>query len=421
MDEQYFQDLLSAYLDNELTPEQKAAMDQYLASNQEARVQLARLERLNRLVDDHSGLGGEDYWEESASKIEQRLGIASSSVTAIEPELRKRSGLWWKVTSVAASVAVLIFIGLHQTEILVPDQPRKMAAPTFASPPSAPDTDHGTPVEDQHAESRAPVTTEPSQAVVPKPVRPEQKHAAESGEVGPDTADKLVSVSKDDLARVMTAREEQLTETEDATTQSTGQYQARPTPRQRPSVESDSGASASVSMPMLPSRKAVSAAPAEELSEVARDEESAGPGETGLSLNKSIGVPPDEYQQKEVGSSLASRETELARWRLVRDSLTGQLATASDSDVKPRTKAIPELTTQLKPSTGGSASEKRTDLERALADAWYNILIWSADSSEVKQGMEYLRQLAADSLSPSRDKAAGYLDGLKRREGPAFE
>ena len=66
MDHKYFQDLLSAYLDKELTPELSALMDEHLKVCSECRDQLGRLENLQKLVARHSQLDGEDYWEHSA-------------------------------------------------------------------------------------------------------------------------------------------------------------------------------------------------------------------------------------------------------------------------------------------------------------------------------------------------------------------
>ena len=121
MDEQYFREHLSAYIDNELTPEERAMMDQHLADNPESRRLLEKMRGLDRLVEEHGELGGGDYWERSAQKIEERLGIAETEVTELRSAPAIRTGTFWKWVSAVAAVLVLGYIGLHQSDILDKD------------------------------------------------------------------------------------------------------------------------------------------------------------------------------------------------------------------------------------------------------------------------------------------------------------
>lgn len=116
MDHSYFRDKISAYFDNELPPQEKEIIEQHLAQCQECQDLLAELKRLDRTVEKHSQLGGKEYWEQSAQRIEQRLGFAEETkVTDITPSGWK--GLVPKLAAVAASIAVLGFIALYEKEI----------------------------------------------------------------------------------------------------------------------------------------------------------------------------------------------------------------------------------------------------------------------------------------------------------------
>ena len=117
MDESYFKDKLSAYLDRSLPPEEMAMMEKYIEESEEARRILAEFEKLNKLVERYRDLGDDDYWEKSAQRIEQAIGLEpETEVTDISPQ-KGRRGLMWKIVAVAASAALLTIIGLHQDEI----------------------------------------------------------------------------------------------------------------------------------------------------------------------------------------------------------------------------------------------------------------------------------------------------------------
>ena len=116
MDHSYYRDKISAYVDNELSPQEREVVQQHLDECEECRKLLAELEKLDRLVEQQSQLGGEEYWEQSAQKIEQRLGFtAETKVTDITPSRWK--GLVPKLAAVAASIAVLGFIALYERDI----------------------------------------------------------------------------------------------------------------------------------------------------------------------------------------------------------------------------------------------------------------------------------------------------------------
>jgi hypothetical protein len=74
------------------------------------------LRQLEEVVEKKSQLAGEDYWQQAAHRIEQRLGFTEKAkVTVITPSRWK--SLVPKLAAVAASVAVLGFIALYQREL----------------------------------------------------------------------------------------------------------------------------------------------------------------------------------------------------------------------------------------------------------------------------------------------------------------
>ena len=73
MNHGYYQDRLSAYFDQALTPEEMRAIKEHLESCAECREQLDNLAKLDQLIEEKSGLGESDYWEKAAQKIENEI------------------------------------------------------------------------------------------------------------------------------------------------------------------------------------------------------------------------------------------------------------------------------------------------------------------------------------------------------------
>jgi len=139
----YFRDRLSAYYDNELSPQEREAVKKHLGQCQECRDLLAKLQRLDRLVQQHAHFAESDYWEQSARRIEQRLGFSTKTkATDITPS--KWRNLVSKIAAVAASAAILGFIALYEKEI----SPRTETAPSVAAP-SVPVTPTEPPVQEK--------------------------------------------------------------------------------------------------------------------------------------------------------------------------------------------------------------------------------------------------------------------------------
>ncbi|UCE24566.1 MAG: zf-HC2 domain-containing protein [Candidatus Zixiibacteriota bacterium] len=116
MEHSYFKDRISAFHDNELKNEERQLIAEHLQQCDECQKLLAELEKFERMVDKHSGLAGDEYWEKSARKIESAIG-AETATEIVEIETSSWKGLGWKLAAVAASVAVIAFVALYEGEI----------------------------------------------------------------------------------------------------------------------------------------------------------------------------------------------------------------------------------------------------------------------------------------------------------------
>lgn len=123
MDHSYFKERISGYYDNNLLPYEQQSVEEHLKTCEECQKLLAQFEKLDKLVEEKSQLSDTEYWEKSAQKIENAIGVDDSKV--IDVSHKSYKGLFWKISAVAASVAILTFIGINQIDI-VPDAEMKI-------------------------------------------------------------------------------------------------------------------------------------------------------------------------------------------------------------------------------------------------------------------------------------------------------
>ena len=139
MEHSYFKDRISAFHDNELKHEEERMIAEHLETCSECQQLLEKLRKFDGMVEKHSGLADDEYWEKSARKIEAAIGGESveTEVTEVEPSSWK--GLGWKLAGVAASLAVIAFIALYEGEIsdkVREDMPPDARAMRITLPPS---------------------------------------------------------------------------------------------------------------------------------------------------------------------------------------------------------------------------------------------------------------------------------------------
>ncbi len=370
MDHSYFKGRISAYLDDSLPPLEQKVIGEHLEECEECRKILAELRKVDELVERHSQLGGDEYWEKSAQKIEERLGIAETEVTDISA--RRGWGLGWKWATAVASVAVLVIIGIHQSDILkyrgaIPEKPQKGPTPrqlqapedvtrsgTEADVESRPISPSALGVEEADS-SMAPVNEQEDQEAeeldtdkkrvgrgakigIPKPVA---KEAELAGEVS-TTKDKLSPLSDHDVGG--------------------GVIEASKKSR----IESLSHRV----QPMTATEAVVSG-------EVAQEREDV------LTLDE---------------------------WRHRKDSLERELESYA------KVRSFGEMPDYKSDDVGESEQERgsRRQIEAGLLEACYRIAIISKDNIEVKGVTEIIEKMAGDSGAINQEKAAGYLEKLRR-------
>ncbi len=400
MDHEYYSDLLSAYLDRELTPEEEAMMTEHLADCPECRAQLERLKEADRLVQEHSALSDGDYWEKSALAIEEKLGIGEGEVTDIRPKKRS-SGLWWKLTGVAASAAILAFIGLNQDKILRDGGAIEEKGVETTVPASVPQADHVAvkdeivedvaadveSVEEQAAEAPGRV-----RAGIPVPVSDEVLQDKDAGDVAIGIVDgdyaPTISVVSDAEESASTP-----SATHDAAPQVISKAPPLPPPGAPPKKAPRSPVATTGTQP--------EAEQTITLNSITMDE-----SEQNYKSRKRVvaDVAVDQPQEE-----MAAAEGSIESWRAVRDNLLGEKELVSKQKVDSR-----NLTSGFasRSSSVGAADreiESAQDKETKLLEAWYNVIRVSEDSAERARGIKYIREVANRKDSPNREKAKEYL------------
>ncbi len=117
MNDAYFRDKLSAYLDNQLPPDERLIVEQYLAAHPEAQKELEELRQFTAMVDQQAELRDDLYWEKSAQKIEEKLGFGKAKAPK-----EKESGWQWTpfrvsaMIATAASLVLVAYIGFKDRE-----------------------------------------------------------------------------------------------------------------------------------------------------------------------------------------------------------------------------------------------------------------------------------------------------------------
>jgi len=426
MDHRYYQERLSAFADSELRPDEHARVADHLNGCVECRRRLQELRNLARLVDRDSSLAESDYWEEAAGRIEQRIDSAGSGVTDVAEERRRRKlGWWWKVPAIAASVLIVGYIGLHESDIIRDDvmiPPAERTAPGVhpeAGRVGTPDESELPLVEGKEADQEVwsepqPVIASPmpTESDVPLKTRAADKDAAAEAQMKvpveerillrrerpATTVPDIVPPPEIDAAgeqRVVTGEKSEIdqqetkagipapTVTEEQSEAQVVDHLALKREDYDDNYKSRPRRKASAS---LADTSAITVHSAEELEQVL------------------------DYELAEV-----SDDSVLDYWRERRDSLLD----FSDAREKKRSLFKPDAVAGYAQSPlierSDSAGTRADQTEYRLMEAWFHICKLSADPVETSKGVEFLRTVAADKHSPNRKEAAAYLELIERQ------
>lgn len=410
MEHDYVKDLLSAYFDQELTPEQTALAAGHLQTCQDCRAELEKLGQLERLVKEKSGLSEDsDYWEKAAQKIEARLD-SETLVTEISPKSKRQSsGPGWRWVAVAASVVFLTWVGINRDLLL--------------------------PVEEE-GQTEIPSVKE-------KPTQLQMESETESEPAGRTDDDKEAATSSDERKselRQVPSQGDRATETarEEAVNNSpVTDVQSVPTPRKKapPPPPSPSGEIDEAILRRSGTEITAGLKDADSFDEVGaeqnyRNDESEVAGKVKLEASDVVGQSAQlvEDSTRLYGASETDKliARELTYWRGQIDSLTLALHQSPDTVQDLSRAKLDKFSAIDRTKSGASGllpqtlpepkSEAELDkIEADLARAWYEYCLLSSDSTETGRGVEFLRTVANNQKSVNRTLADEYLAKLGRK------
>jgi hypothetical protein len=394
MDHSFYQERLSAYLDRELPAEEMEAVAQHLAGCADCLGRLEQLKSLDRFTSQHSALDDSDYWEQSAQKIEARIAFETGKVTDIKPARGSLyAGLWWKLPAIAASIVIVGYIGLHESEIvhdgmLIP--PTEQAAPDVR------------PTDDKSLRIEA--TSEADQPI-DREIQAESK--VESGEAaGAESRESRQDVGPA-IALPSAAEPKSIVKPRPEPTPDDGQIvlpsHVTPPP-ELPMADEPTDRYKS------PTPQASSLGQAVKVSKDESDKikgvDETAPGFTNESSNLAEKVVDSEKLK-----SWRDRRDSLITLRNVLESGTSPSA-AKSSKFGAVTKLRSDASTTEAPPDSTRAALERLDVD--LVEAWYRVCLLSDDPLEINRGTEYLKDVAFDQQTRSGERARRYLELLDR-------
>ena len=439
MDHSYYQERLSAYLDRELPAGEMEAMTEHLAGCDECLGRLEQLKSLDKFTEQHSTLDESDYWERSAQKIEARVAREAGKITDIKrAKGGLYAGLWWKLPAIAASIVIVGYIGLHESEIvrdgmLIPPTERREA-----------------PVQ-KPADDRSGYTDEARDAEQPvdRDIQAESKiesgegAGAESGESRQDAGQTITRPSISEPEPVSGPQPESVPESDQVVRQTpsspiigapkiddlTDRYKA-PAP-QASSLGQAVPAGADDQETVVADEIATEKTLEEETNKIevpppppGRAEEVLKSKISKVGRSGAKGSVESATSFADESSNLAERmvdQEELKSWRDRRDSLE-TLKNVLESGAGQSAAKTPKYSAVTKLRSGAAPTEAPPDTTKAalerlevdLVEAWYRVCLLSDDPLEINRGTEYLKDIAFDQQSKSGERARRYLELLDR-------
>jgi hypothetical protein len=114
MDHTYYRDKISAYFDGALEAQERELIRRHIEECADCRSLLERLNSFDRVINEKSGLSGDEYFESLAQKIESRISLPRERVVDVR-SLRWRS-FGWKISAAAASILLVATFAYYQLE-----------------------------------------------------------------------------------------------------------------------------------------------------------------------------------------------------------------------------------------------------------------------------------------------------------------
>ncbi len=413
VDHQYFQERLSAFVDNELPQSERTLVESHLQGCSECRRRVDDLRKLDDLVAAGSALNDSAYWEKAAQRIEAALP-ETGEVVDLSHERKRRSAIWWRLPAIAASVLILGYIGLHESDILKKDilqspQPTLPAAEPPSQKSVEPQADSS--IRTDKLETKVATDRTAKTESVPRKIAPATRDTAPTST--PEIKEKLDSVIADSYKPALSPSP---AVAPPATDQMPSALVA-PAPAKKPTPDVIVPAETPESEVVQDMNKTISVVP-----ETVR---SAAPAAAAQ------GQPVDsalDGRLQQASSEAASETAELANLRVRRDSLElalPRLREAAESVAKSKGGGVmsfdggkggdENLGSLLNQWTKEEKKAGVKQAETALVETWFQICRQSPDPYEIKQGVAYLRGVADKGKGDNRELAKQYLKQLDRQ------
>lgn len=353
MDHGYFKDRISAYFDNSLRPEEKVVIEQHLEQCEECRKLLEAFRKLDRLVEEKSSLGEDEYWERSARKIEEMLGFEQATeVTKIAS--RRRFGMTWKLVAVAASVVLLTLVSIHRDEIWKEEPIQRPATMPAVTHPVVTEEAVG---ENEITKQEIPAgsLSTPGKSIVKKPPQVPTK--------GVEAVKEIPDLKTDALQQPL--------------------QMAMPEAAVKGIADSEK---------MVQKSKVEPEASLQE-----------GKGDQDKKANEVSEEPYNLSKEKDQDSPIES----LASLRILKDSLLKQMD--SKTSWRDKTGLVQSLSGK---SRKDMMERKPADIENDLIQTCYKIALLTKDDREHQEMLAIIRKTALDNDSPNQEMAKSYLQQL---------
>jgi hypothetical protein len=441
MDHSYYKERISAYADNALPPYEQMAVQEHLESCPECRVALEKFLKLTIWIDSEANLGGDEYFELQAQKIEARLGLVETEVTPVGKKTWR--GLGWKLTTVAASIALVgIVVYLSKDTVLQKSEPPVMNAPAIRDEK---ERGRSHPAESVDLKSTRPETTvsglkplsEPDDIAIPVELPEatvgEVKLAPTVEEsnykVTPQVELKSPIMPMETAAVQVESKPKQMAEA-DRTTKERIDLQSAA----GKAVDSISGAPKAkrdvlskfeVSGQLPKSAESIQHKPVQEFDDILKSVAGVKTDSNGNVFIRGgrAGELSDSFQERpmqrvddqgistldvSITSEPAPEADSLVHWRTIRDSLEQEKQAGVVGKVLSQANRI-----MAKKSGPSALADRPPEPKVTLAEAYFRIAKISRDSTEIARATDSLKRIAADAKSPDQAQAKAYLDSLR--------
>ncbi len=342
---------------------------QHVASCSECQKLLADLERLDQLVADKIELGQSDYWEQNARKIEGKLGFGQETIITPVPKSGWERGMVWKLSAVAASVALLVFIGINKDEILKKSEPTVLQEQTDKVQIKTADTP---PAKDSRLTTEADSTAKKGNAE-------ERRELQETSKDNESAGGETVLRSKE--------------------------KQESGVPRE-PNIAQDS---VTQELPVQPRVIVQKLAPPQPEPEAMQKQ--AAPAAAGKVAEPIVEELKTAASSEQADEFVATVSPELVRWRTVRDSLKGIVDKPAESLMSKY--GVNSLKSDTKKKAAASLSLKdSTEVKTRYLESCFQVALLTDDPIEYADSKRILETVAKSSDSTAAATAQGYLDRL---------